>query len=186
MSKLKILLFIIFNSLALYYLFIPTPEILDLPNSLKSVEPGDTVQIPNVKAFYNDQERQQIIDFYVNTYQKKHPLSIKINHRPEKAKEIIKDTIQTYYLEEIIIPFKESLYINGFEWEKDVFTIPEKRAKNRLMVGKQEFKTKITLRHFPTNPINRLIVFLSLETFLFFAFHTYKSIFSKKQTPTSS
>ena len=174
---MKLKIFIIFNSLALYYLLTPTPIILDLPNSLKSIEPGDTIQIPNVKAFYNNQERQEIIKFYVDTYQKKHPLSIKINHRPEKAKQIIKDTIQTYYFEEIIIPFKQSLYINGFEWKKDVFTKPEARAKNRLMVGEQEFDTKLTLRHFPTTPINRLIVFFALETFLFFAFYTYKSIF---------
>ncbi|MBU1129933.1 hypothetical protein KKE45_01275 [Patescibacteria group bacterium] len=187
MSKtIKIFLFSIFNLLAFYYLLIPTPKILDLPNSLKSIEPGDTVQIPNVKAFYNNQERQEIMKFYVDTYQKKHPLSTKINHRPEKAKEIIKDTIQTYYFEEIIIPFKESLYINGFEWQKDVFTKPEARAKNRLMVGEQEFETKLTLRHFPTTPTNRLIVFFALETFLFLAFYIYKSVFFKKQTLTSS
>ncbi|RLC33352.1 hypothetical protein DRH14_05015 [Candidatus Shapirobacteria bacterium] len=170
----------IFNLVAITYLLWPIPPIPNLPNSIKSTEPGDTIQIPRVKAFYSNQDRQTIIDFYVQNYRKKHPLAIKINHPPEKAKQIIKDTIQTYYLEEIIFPFKQSLFINGFDWQKDVFTKPEKREANKLIVNNQVFSNKLTLRYFPSSPISRLIILFLLETFIYISLINYKSIFSFK------
>lgn len=179
MNIKKYIPLILLNILALAYLAYPLPQIPNLVASLKSTEPGDTTQLQNVSAFYNNLERQAVINFYVDNYQKKHPLALKINHPPEKAKVIIKDTIQTYYLEEIIIPFKQSLFINGYNWQKDVFTAPETRIKNKMLVDGQEFTTKVTLKTYTTSSmiLSYFVLFL-IQATVIYALHTYKQVFS--------
>jgi len=82
--------------------------------------------------------------------------------------------------EEYVLPFKESIYINGFEWENDVFTKPEKRIKNKLLFKDKEYKAKITIKTFPTSLPKRLIAFLFTESVVVFAFYSYKSFLLKK------
>ncbi len=164
----------ILNLIAVYYLLLPLPNLPDLPNSVRSQEPGDTVQISNVKAYYTNLSRDEVMAFYRQNYQS--PLRINLNHPPEKAKEIIRNTIQSYYFEELIIPFKESLYINGFEWENDVFTKPEKRIKNQLEYEGVVYKSKVTIRNFPVSIPKRLISFILLESLLAFLYFNYRSM----------
>ncbi len=173
-KKISIIFLVIFNVLAVIYLISPTPTIPDLENSLKSDLPGDTKQVSNVTGYFTNLSRQEVINFYQKYYQGL--FRINLNHPPEKAKEIIVDTIPSYYLEELVLPFKESLYINGFEWEKDVFTKPEKRIKNKIFFQGQEFAAKITLRRFPVSIPKRLLSFFITEIGIIFAYLTYKKI----------
>lgn len=173
-KKISIIFLVIFNVLAVIYLISPTPTIPDLENSLKSDLPGDTKQISNVTGYFTNLSRQGVMNFYQKYYQGL--FRINLNHPPEKAKEIIVDTIPSYYLEELVLPFKESLYINGFEWEKDVFTKPEKRIKNKIFFQGQEFAAKITLRRFPVSIPKRLLSFFITEIGIIFAYLTYKKI----------
>ncbi|MDD4027179.1 MAG: hypothetical protein PHO75_03235 [Candidatus Shapirobacteria bacterium] len=177
-KKVIIFLFCCFNIFAIIYLISPVPTPPDLVNSIKSDEPGDTVQLKNVSAYYTNMTRTEVMNFYKAYYSG--PFRIIINHPPEKSKEIIKDTIQSYYLEEYVLPFKESLYINGFEWENDVFTKPEQRSKNKLIFKGKEYKTKITLRTFPTSIPRRIFAFLITESVVIFGLYTYKSFLNKK------
>ena len=163
---------ILFNLCSLLYLILPLPSVPDLPSSLKSIEPGDTVQIPNVNAYYTDQSRSEVMNFYYHTY--KFPFVIHLNHPPERAKIIFKDTIQSYYLEELVIPFKASLFINGFEWQNDVFTPADKRAANKLMVGTQTFNAKITTRTFSTSIPARLFSFFTTEMAILYTLYIAK------------
>lgn len=177
-KKSLIVLFCIFNICAIIYLITPVPVPPHLINSVKSDEPGDTIQLKNVSAYYTNMGRAEIMNFYKTYYNG--PFRIIINHPPERSKQILKDTMQSYYLEEYILPFKESLYINGFEWENDVFTKPEKRIKNKLFFQGQEYKAKVTLKTFPTSIAARLIAFLFTESVIIFAIFSYKSFLSKK------
>lgn len=169
--KLALALLLIFNVFALLYLISPVPKLSDLPNSVKSDEPGDTVQIQNVSAYYTNLSRTEVINFYKANYNGL--FRIQLNHPPEKAKNIIRDTIQSYYLEEFVLPYKETLYINGFEWEKDVFTKPEKRIKNKLLYYGKEYQAKITLRTFPVPIYKRLISFYFTEAIAIIAILIY-------------
>lgn len=169
---MKYLIIIIINVLGIVYLFRPTKFPPDLPNSAVSNLPGDTVQISNVKGYFTNLSRTEVINFYKANYG---GLSrIIVNHPPEKSKEIFVDTMQSYYLEEFIIPFRESLYINGFEWEKDVFTKPEKRIVNKLIYNNQEYKAKITIRTFPVSIPKRLLVFFSTQLIVFLIYVCYR------------
>lgn len=160
-KKISLITLVVFNALALTYLLLPTPTLKDLPSSVKSDEPGDTVQMKNVSAYYTNLSRTEVINFYKSAYTS--PILIYLNHPPELAKTIFRDTMQSYYLEEFSIPFKESLYINGYEWENDVFTKPEKRIQYKLIFKNKEYKAKITLKTIPTSIPIRLFVFFVVE-----------------------
>jgi hypothetical protein len=174
-KKILFILIILTNLAFLPYLLSPVKPLPDLPNSAKSNLPGDTVQISNVSAYFTNLSRTEVINFYKANYGG--TFRIKLNHPPEKSKEIFVDTIQSYYLEEFILPFKESLYINGFEWEKDVFTHPDKRIKNKLIYEDKEYKSKITIRTFPASVPKRLISFYLTQLSIIIIFLIYKKIF---------
>jgi hypothetical protein len=176
-NKILLLILAIFNITAIVYLVSPIPAIPDLPNSVKSNEPGDTVQIPNVSAYYTNQSRDEVMNFYSSHYQS--PLRVRINYPPEKSREIIRDTIQSYYFEEFSIPFKESLYVNGFEWENDVFTKPDKRIKNKLVYNGVEYKTKVTIRTFPTSTPKRFANFFFMEAVVLYLLYAFRSFIVK-------
>lgn len=172
--KILYISIVTFNLLALFYLVSPIPALPDLNFSAKSDEPGDTIQIPNVSGYYTNLTRSEVINFYQANYNGL--FRINLNHPPEKAKQIIRDTIQSYYFEEFVLPFKESLYVNGFEWRNDVFTKPENRVKNKLIFQNQEYLSKVTIRRFPVPTPIRLLVFLITEISVFIVLKIYRRL----------
>jgi hypothetical protein len=177
LKKIFITIFIIFNLLAVLYLIKPTPQLPDLVNSVKSDLPGDTTQISNVSAYFTNMTRTEVINFYKTYYYGL--FRINLNHPPEKAKDIIVDTIQSYYFEEFILPFRGTLYINGFEWANDVFTKEASREKNKIIYNDIEYKAKITIREFPVSIPRRLISFFFTEFSIIVAFYLIKSAYKK-------
>ncbi|MBU2592720.1 MAG: hypothetical protein ABH867_04050 [Patescibacteria group bacterium] len=168
MKKSKIIFFA-FGVLASLYLLLPEPKLPppDLPESLKSDLPGDTVQLVNVSAYFTEKEREDLISFYQDYFSRSPFLNlplitIRLNHPPEYAKEIIRDTVQSYYFEELIHPFKSSLFINGFDWQNDVFTPPDKRAQNKLIFKQKTWPVKVTLKWFHSGLAVRLFIFWSV------------------------
>lgn len=176
-KKILIITLCLFNIFTVVYLISPTPVLPDLVNSVKSDEPGDTVQLANVSAYYTNMTRTEVMNFYKAYYSGL--FRIILNHPPEKSKEIIRDTIQSYYLEEYVLPFKESVFINGFEWENDVFTKPEKRIKNKLIFKGKEYKAKITIKTIPTSKPKRFFAFFFTEAVVIFILYSYKSFLKK-------
>lgn len=174
---IKKILFLIFNIVFITYLILPVPSLKELPDSVKSTLPGDTTQLKNVTGYYTNLSRTEVINFYLSLYS--NLFLIRLNHPPEKAKEIFRDTMQSYYLEEFIIPFKESLFINGYEWEKDVFTKPEKRFQNKLIYNNMTYPSKINTKIVSTTIPNRIIVFLITEFGIFLILVCLKHFFKK-------
>jgi len=177
LKKLSPFILVIVNAIFLTYLLIPTPVLKPLPNSVKSNEPGDTIQLKNVSAYYTNLSRTEVMNFYRASYTG--PILIRSNYPPELSKTIIKDTIQSYYLEEFSLPFKESLYINGYEWANDVFTKPEKRIKNKLIYEGIEYRSKITLKIISTSLPQRLAAFFGTEIALIIVAAIYIKFFKK-------
>ena len=176
-KKIFLSLLVILNIIFVLYLIAPTPELKELPNSAKSNLPGDTVQLKNVTGYYTNLSRTEVMNFYQSIYS--FPFLIRLNHPPEKAKEIFRDTMQSYYIEEFIIPFKESIFINGFEWEKDVFTKPDKRIKNKLIYNDITYPSKINTKIYYTNVYTRVIAFFITEIGLYLIFLSIRK-FNKK------
>jgi len=118
MKILKISLSIIFI-LGCVYLLAPSPEYPELTDAVRSDEPGDTWQHPDQKGYYTNLSRSEVI----NQMQSKFKLNIlgieipsfRLNYPPEEAQTIIRDQLTSNYLEEIVYPFRESLFVNGWE-----------------------------------------------------------------------
>jgi hypothetical protein len=179
MNKVLIIFLVIFNILAVTYLSVPLPHIPDLTNSVRSTLPGDTTQLKNVSGYFTNLSRTEVITFYKANLNG--PLRIQLNHPPEKAKEVITDTIQSYYLEEFVFPFKGSVFINGYDWQNDVFTKPEKRIANKLIYNGAEYQSKITVKSYPTTLVQRLIGFFGSEILLIAICWCYQSFLKKHE-----
>ena len=150
-------IFILINIFISIYLLLPFPTFPDLPESVRSTEPGAT-----------------IMPFYYKNIAKPYIL---INHPPERAKQIFRDTTQSYYLEEFVVPLKGSIYVNGFEWENDVFTKKDKREVNKMIVDSKEYKTKISVRTFESNILLRFLNLAILNLSIFLLIISAKKVF---------
>lgn len=171
LKKIFISGIILFNLLFVAYLLAPVPELPPLTDSVRSDLPGDTVQLQNVSAYFTNLSRTEVMTFYRANYNA--PFRKFLNHPPEKARDLIVDTIQTYYLEEIIFPFKQSVFVNGYDWQNDVFTKPEKRIANKLIFKDVEYQSKITLKVYPTTIAQRLGVFFGIELIIAVILYIY-------------
>ena len=161
-KKILIFLFLVVGT---SYLLLPAKvNFPDLPGAVKSIEPGDTIQIANVSAYYTDMARKDVVDFYFDYFSKSKFFNIplityKINHPPERIREILRDTQQSTYVEEIVHPFRESVFVNGFEWNNDPFTPPGSREQNILVVNGVTYQFKITIFYQPSFVWQRLVIF---------------------------
>lgn len=179
MNKVLIIFLVFFNLLAVAYLYLPLPNIPQLANSVRSTLPGDTTQLVNVSGYFTNLSRTEVITFYKANLNG--PMRLQLNHPPEKSKEVITDTIQSYYLEEFVFPFKGSVFINGYDWQNDVFTKPEKRIANKLIYNGVEYQSKITVKTYPTTLPQRLIGFFGSELLLLAIFWCYRSFLTKNE-----
>lgn len=164
MKKIFLKLFCCFILLFLLYLLIPSPaEPPPLPDSRKSTEPGDTIEIPGLFAYYTNMSRQDTISFYRKYFSQSKLFGIplltyRLNHPPEYVWEVIRDTIHSSFLEELVHPFRESLYINGYEPENDPFNKTGQKYAN-FSFDNKEYSMKVIVYRKGSNSLIRLGVF---------------------------
>lgn len=169
MKNLK-LLFYISSALFLIYMIWPGPsEISDfmaLPDSSKSKLEGDTIQIPNVAAYFSNSFREIVVPFYSANYQRKMGLPfapLRLNHPPEYSWIAIKKHTDSTYLEELVYPLRDSLYVNGFEpFYSD--GSPKFWGSTKFDIDGQSFYTKTTLRFYPSKTAIRILVWFGIIT----------------------
>lgn len=153
--------------LGMVYLVIPEPVIPNLQPGLKSIEPGDTVQLPGVWAYYTDLSRQEAIAFFQQAYSVS-PWGIplltdRLNHPPEYARETIIDTLFSNFYEELNHPLKESLFISGWIPSQDeLYLTKSLNPITEFTIDGQVFKSKITLYHVASPLWARLIVWTGI------------------------
>ncbi|OGC91954.1 hypothetical protein A3D85_02465 [Candidatus Amesbacteria bacterium RIFCSPHIGHO2_02_FULL_47_9] len=147
---MKIVAFLLCIFAALYLVW-PTPGFPPPPpDSFISNEPADTESIYRT-AFYSNLSRAEVINYYKSQW---HWPFIRLNHPPEFSFEFIRDQTRSSWLEELIHPWKDSLYINGF-----YPTTPQEQFN----FNGHHYISKITLHYFPSSPITRLTI-LALTT----------------------
>lgn len=182
MKILKIILVLLFV-LGHVYLVLPSPflpqDMPPLPESVRSTEPGDTIQIANVAAYYTDISRKEVVRFYFDQFKKSTlwglPLiTYKLNHPPERIREVLRETQRSTYVEEIVHPLRESLFVSGFEWNNDPFTPPERRIKNILIVNGKTYRFKVTLFYQGSKVWQRVLVWWGIWGLGYLLFKQYK------------
>lgn len=135
----------------IYYLVLPSPGFPAFPpDVLTSAEPADTESIYR-QAFFSNYSRAEIMAYFSRqTRIRWLPFGqIRLNHPPEEAYTLIRDQTPSSWLEELTLPWRETLYINGFYPTKPTEQI------NRNGV---HYENKITLHYFPNHPLSRLTV----------------------------
>lgn len=147
------------------YLLLPEPHVAALPDSVRSDEPGDTWQHPDQSAYFTGQNRSQVLDFYQSSFALKlfnfSLPSYRLNYRPEDTAVYVREQIQSYYLEEIVHPLRESLFVNGWDPQKsplNAYMSPESLKKQTILFHDQEYMAKITLKPYYSSPLARLLV----------------------------
>lgn len=180
---MKFKIFIIFSILLLVYMIWPGPSRIDqfqeLPNSDKSTLAGDTFQIPNVSAYFSNNYRDFVVPFYKNDYQTLSHLPfppLRLNYPPEFSWNVIKKHTDSTYLEELVYPLRDSIYVNGFEpFNKD--GTPRYWGAS---IFNNKWYTKVTLRFYPSNILTKLAVWFGILLSIIFVYKVGKEIILKK------
>ncbi len=152
--------YIISSIIFLVYLLLPNPTFPSNPESaLQSVEPAD-LEITSRRSYYTDTDREKVMNSYSNYFKSNLSIFSKLNYRlnypPEEAQTIIRDQARSTYLEEIVHPFRESLFVNGYE---------PKENKDVILVDNKFWKYKITVKLQDSTRLARLIVGFSIILF---------------------
>ncbi len=149
--------------LGIFYLIQPTPQTPDLYDSKRSDEPGDTWQNPDQKAFFTQKDRQNVLSelqskFSINLGSFTIP-SFRLNYRPEEAQELVRDQIFSYYLEEVVHPLRESLFINGWEPQNSpMFASKPEKERDRVIIDGIVYRAKVTIKPTFSSVVPRIFV----------------------------
>lgn len=176
-------IFIIFSVVLLIYMLWPGPgnisQFNGLPNSVKSKLEGDTIQIPNVSAYFSDNYRGSVVPFYSINYKdlSHFPFPpLRLNHPPEYSWIAIKKHTDSTYIEELVYPLRGSLYVNGYEpFYPD--SQPKFWGSTKFSTGdNQLWFTKTTLRYYPSSLLSRIIVWLGIIISILFLYKMGKRV----------
>ncbi len=149
------IIFVILSVLFLTYLVLPSPSFPKAPpDSVQSREPADT-ETPLRRAYFTNFTRQQVLDWYKAQF----GYGYLLNYPPEDAGTIIRDQTRSTFLQEVVHPFRESVYINGFE---------PKDPKDAINIEGVSWRQKIIVRFVPSSLIVRTSLSIATLILLFF------------------
>lgn len=181
MKKILYIVYILASGIILFYVALPSPGFpAQLPNSLKSNEPAD-VESPLRRAYFTDMSRQEVLNWYTFQFKTSGFMNLSLptyllNYPPEESGTIIRDQTRSTFLQEIVHPFRETLYVNGYEPKPD-------DNENKIVINGTPFRQKIIVRYVPTNTFLRLLValgFLTAAPMLFNEFFKEIKLINKK------
>lgn len=166
------------------YLSLEQPPVSALPGALRSDEPGDTWQHPDQSAYFTNLSRQEVLDFYQDSFSLslfnlniKFP-SFRLNYRPEDTATYVRKHIDSYYLEEIVHPLRESLFVNGWTPSQSPLLegMPQgQRDTYTIAVNGEVFQSKITLKPYYSSLPFRLLVWTLLFPAVYLVYLSLKS-----------
>lgn len=163
MIKIAKIAGIAISAFFLFYLALPGPEFpAPPPDATQSEEKADQ-ETPLRRAYFTNFTRQEVIDYYRKAFGESlgglSLPSVRLNYPPEDAQTLIRDQTRSTFLEEIAHPFRESIYINGFE---------PKDPKDDVWYKGIDFRQKIIVKHHPSSVVVRIpLGLLALATAYF-------------------
>ena len=172
--------YIISSIIFLIYLIIPNAEFPEqVPDSIKSYEPAD-IETTLRKGYYTNYQREEVITYYQNNlklfFLNLNISRYRLNYPPEEAQQLIRDQARSTYLEELVHPFRDSYFINGFEPEKD---------KDMIFIESRKWYQKVIVKYIPSTKLNRIMVGLLIIFIIPFIYILYNKtlvMFFKKNT----
>lgn len=120
-----------------------------LPDALQSKEPADS-ETPLRRAYFTNMTREEVINYYKKEFNTGFIVfTPRLNYPPEESQTLIRDQTRSTFLEEIVHPLRESLYINGFE---------PKDPKDAIEIEGLPWRQKIIVRYVPSSVWVRILV----------------------------
>lgn len=178
-KKIIVSVFIIFCVFFFGYLILPNPTFpIPPPDSLQSQEPAD-LESPLRQGYFTNYTRAEVISWYMNQLDHSSFLGIKIptllqNYPPEEAQTLIRDQTGSTFLQEIVHPFRESIYVNGFK-------PPSKNDESVFFVGGKHWNQKIIIKYIPSSQWVRVISFSAVIGLIYILYKAWsKSLTNKK------
>ncbi|KKQ91784.1 MAG: hypothetical protein UT58_C0010G0005 [Microgenomates group bacterium GW2011_GWC1_39_7b] len=162
MKKILILISVVLSAVFLFYLLLPNPDFPIPPSdSIQSDEPAD-LETPQRRGYFTNFTREQVMVWYKNQFDRSVVYNIqlptyRLNYPPENAQTIIRDQTRSTFLEQITHPFRESIYVNGYEPASE---------ENYSVINGRKFRQKIIIKYVPSVVPVRVAVFAGI---IFFA-----------------
>lgn len=150
MNKLLKLFFFLISIFLLIYILPKSPEFPQPPaGAVQSFEPAD-VENTLRRGYYTNLNREEVISHYKNEFNKGFNVyTPRLNYPPEDAPVFIRDQTKSTFLEEIVHPLRESIYINGFEPKSEEYAQYYKGIR---------YNQRIIIRYIPSSNLNRIII----------------------------
>ena len=167
------IVYIVLFSILLIYVSFPEPQFpLPPSDSIQSNEPADT-ETSLRRAYFTNYTREEVMNHYKEQFSKS-PVSgisfptYSFNYPPEESQTIIRDQTRSTFLEEIVHPFRESIYVNGFEpkTEKDAIFIEGRSWRQKIIIKYSGSKTIIRVSIVLLTSVFTLLIIKELEKFL--------------------
>ncbi|OGM31253.1 hypothetical protein A2630_04490 [Candidatus Woesebacteria bacterium RIFCSPHIGHO2_01_FULL_44_10] len=138
--------YVIFAAGFLAYLALPSPAFpTPPPDSVQSQELGDSEDLTRRRAYFTNYTRQEVLNHYQNQFG---PIpSFRLNYPPEESQTLIRDQTRSTFLEEIVHPLRESIFVNGFE---------PTDPKDDVWYKGVDYRQKIIIKYAPSNVFVRL------------------------------
>jgi hypothetical protein len=161
-KKLISAVYFVFSALLIFYVALPNYDFPKPPaDSVRSDEPAD-MESPLRRAYFTDYTRAEVLEWYMSQFRQSVfgniPLpTYLLNYPPEESQTIIRDQTRSTFLQEIVHPFRETVFINGYE------PAPHD-DQNRIVINGRHWRQKIIVRFIPTNLLLRLAVTLLTVT----------------------
>jgi len=155
-------IFIIILFLFGLYLLLPLEEFPREPiGAIVSNEPADVEDI-NRRGYFTNFTRSDVISHYKDEFKFSffgiNIFPIRLNYPPEESKLLIRDQTRSTFLEELIFPFRESIFINGFEPKED---------KDVIVVNREKYRQKIIVKHNASKTLPRFILGMLSVIFIY-------------------
>jgi hypothetical protein len=146
-----------------YFIF-PRPGFISPPpNSLISNEPADT-ETQFRKAYFTNLSREEVLSYYKSNF--KFPF-LRLNHPPEDSLTLIRDQTKSSWMEELVHPLIDNLYINGF--------YPTKPTE-QININGVHYQAKITVRYVPSSFTTQITVLLLIMVSGYLLFKEYSHV----------
>lgn len=170
-DKVFVILFTIFSIVLTIYLLLPNPTFpSQLNESLQSNEPAD-VETTLRRGYYTQDFRNTVMDHYTSQFSSIENIIIptyRLNYPPEESQTFIRDQTRSTYLEEIVHPMRESIFISGFE---------PKLAKDTININGIHWNSKVIVKYIPSNIIIRLLIGLFTMIIISLLYLEYRNYF---------
>lgn len=181
-NKILVIIFLV----GFLYLIAPGASSIDdfppLQGSTKSKLEGDTIQNPNIAAYFSYFRRDYITNFYKDFFSKTLvpfvalPV-ISINRPPEEAFKYVRDQQESTFLEEYVFPMRESIYVNGYD-PKIANDMYHKGARSFIgdhyFYKDRYFNTKTTIRYYPSNVFIRILIYMASWILMIYLYKLWK------------